>query len=72
MALKPGSMTPSFNLPAANRQGRLGPRDYKQRRNLVLIFFHADHCQACRELLRGLPREPRPGGRGIGHLSSRG
>jgi peroxiredoxin len=52
--LKPGSMIPSFNLPVANRQGCLGPWDYKQRRNLVLVFFHADHCQACRGLLREL------------------
>jgi len=36
--LKPGSLIPSFTLPAANRQGRLGPWDYKQRRNLVLVF----------------------------------
>ena len=49
--LKPGSMIPSFNLPVANRQGCLGPWDYKQRRNLVLVFFHADHCQDCRKLL---------------------
>jgi peroxiredoxin len=52
--LKPGRVIPSFNLPAANWQGCLGPWDYKQRRNLVLVFFHGDQCQACRELLRDL------------------
>ena len=52
--LKPGRMIPSFNLPAANRQSCLGPWDYKQHQNLVLVFIHDDQCQACRELLRDL------------------
>jgi peroxiredoxin len=49
--LKPGRLIPSFNLQAANRQGRVGPWDYKQHQNLVLVFIHDDQCRACRELL---------------------
>lgn len=50
--LKPGRVIPSFDLPAANRQGRVRSWDYKQHQNLVLVFIHDDQCQACRELLR--------------------
>ncbi len=47
-----GQIVPSFRLAAANRQGQLGPWDYKQRRNLVLIFFRSAECRKCRRLLR--------------------
>ena len=47
-----GQLAPQFRLSAANRDGRLGPSDYKQRRNLVLIFFRSVDCLKCRQLLR--------------------
>jgi peroxiredoxin len=43
---------PSLPLLGANRQGQVGPSDYKQHRNLVLIFFRSVECRKCRQLLR--------------------
>jgi peroxiredoxin len=50
--LSTGQLIPNFRLPAANRPGQLGPWDYKQHRNLVLIFFRSAECRECKELLR--------------------
>ena len=37
--LNTGQLIPNFRLSAVNRDGQVGPWDYKQHRNLVLIFF---------------------------------
>ncbi|HXG68084.1 MAG TPA: redoxin domain-containing protein [Blastocatellia bacterium] len=50
--LQTGKIIPPFKLSAANRAGKVGPWDYKQRKNLVLFYFHGAACAACRELLR--------------------
>lgn len=50
--LSAGQLVPLFRLSAANRHGQLGPWDYKQHRNLVLIFFRSVECRKCRQLLR--------------------
>ena len=47
-----GQLLPNFSLAGANRHGQLGPSDYKQHRNLVLIFFHSAECEKCKHLLR--------------------
>jgi len=50
--LSTGQFVPNFRLSAANRDGQVGPWDYKQHRNLVLIFFRLAECQKCKQLLR--------------------
>lgn len=50
--LRTGRLVPNFRLSAANRDGQVGPWDYKQHRNLVLIFFRSAECQKCKQLLR--------------------
>ena len=50
--LRTGQLLPNFRLPAANRDGQVGPWDYKQHRNLVIIFFRSAECQECKQLLR--------------------
>jgi peroxiredoxin len=50
--LSAGELLPLFRLGTVNRAEQLGPGDYKQRRNLALIFFGSTECQACRKLLR--------------------
>lgn len=50
--LRTGRLLPNFRLSAANREGQVGPWDYKQHRNLVLIFFRSAECQKCKQLLR--------------------
>jgi peroxiredoxin len=50
--LSTGQLIPNFSLSAANRHGQVGPWDYKQHRNLVLIFFRSAECQKCKQLLR--------------------
>jgi peroxiredoxin len=52
--LSAGQLLPSFRLSAANRPAQLGPWDYKQHRNLVLIFFRSVECQSCAQLLRDI------------------
>ena len=52
--LSTGQLIPNFRLSAVNRDGRVGPWDYKQHRNLVLIFFRSAQCQRCQELLRAI------------------
>ena len=47
-----GQLIPNFRLSAANRPGQVGPWDYKQHRNLVLIFFRTLECLKCKQLLR--------------------
>jgi peroxiredoxin len=49
--LKPGQIIPAFSLTAANRRERIGPWNYKQRRNLAIFFLHSAECQKCGELL---------------------
>jgi peroxiredoxin len=50
--LNTGQLIPNFRLPAVNRDGQVGPWDYKQHRNLVLIFFRSAECEKCEQLLR--------------------
>ena len=50
--LSAGQLIPLFRLSAANRHGQFGPSDYKQHRNLVLIFFRTVECRKCRQLLQ--------------------
>ena len=50
--LRTGHLVPNFRISAANRNGQVGPWDYKQHRNLVLIFFRSAECQKCKQLLR--------------------
>jgi hypothetical protein len=48
-----GRMIGPFTLPdAAGRQVRF--RDYRRRRNLVIVFHHGVRCAACRHLLQAL------------------
>ena len=49
--LSAGQLVPPFRLSAANRDRQFGPSDYKQHRNLVLIFFRSVECRKCRQLL---------------------
>lgn len=50
--LSTGDLIPNFRLSAVNRKGTIGPWDYKQHRNLVLIFFRTVECLKCKQLLR--------------------
>ena len=50
--LRPGQLIPNFRLWAANQTRQVGPWDYKQHRNLVLIFFRSLECLKCKQLLR--------------------
>lgn len=50
--LSTGQLIPNFRLSAANRDGQVGPWDYKQHRNLVLMFFRSAECRKCEQLLR--------------------
>lgn len=52
--LRIGRLIPAFRLPAANRPTLLGPWEYKQRKNLVLFFFHGGRCPSCHQRLTGL------------------
>jgi peroxiredoxin len=52
--LSSGQLIPNFRLSAVNRNGQVGPWDYKQHRNLVLIFFRSAQCRRCQELLRAI------------------
>ena len=49
--LNTGQLIPNFRLSAVNRDGQVGPWDYKQHRNLVIIFFRSAECQKCKQLL---------------------
>ena len=50
--LSTGQLIPNFRLSAVNRNGEVGPWDYKQHLNLVLIFFRTVECLKCKQLLR--------------------
>ena len=50
--LRTGQLIPNFRLSAVNRKGQIGPWDYKQHRNLVLIFFRSAECRKCKQALR--------------------
>jgi len=50
--LSTGQLIPDFRLSAANRDGEFGPWDYKQHRNLVLMFFRSVESANCKQLLR--------------------
>ena len=50
--LTTGQLIPNFRLSAVNRDGQVGPWDYKQHRNLVLIFFRSAECRKCQQLFR--------------------
>ena len=51
--MKEGDLIPSFSLPGVNVAGQISPWDYKQHKNLVLIFFDVV-CERCRSLLQEL------------------
>jgi peroxiredoxin len=55
--LDTGQLIPGFSLPAVNRDSQVGPWDYKQHRNLVLIFFRSADCQKCKQLLREIAEQ---------------
>jgi peroxiredoxin len=50
--LSPVQLIPNFRLWAANETRQVGPWDYKQHRNLVLIFFRSLECLKCKQLLQ--------------------
>ena len=52
--IKNGNLIPLFSLPAVNASGNISPWDYKQQKNLVLIFFRDPECDACLGFLREL------------------
>jgi len=52
--VKVGGLIPSFSLPAVNVAGKVSLWDYKQHKNLVLIFFREPACQPCMRLLQEL------------------
>jgi peroxiredoxin len=54
--LNTGQLIPNFRLSAVNRDGQVGPWDYKQHRNLVLIFFRSAECRKCKQLLREIAK----------------
>jgi len=43
-------LLPDFKLPAT-RRASLGPWDFKQRQNLVVLFHHGLGCEGCRAML---------------------
>jgi peroxiredoxin len=45
-------LIPDFRLSAVNRDGQVSPWDYKQHRNLVVIFFRSAECLKCKQFLR--------------------
>ncbi len=49
-APRPGEMLPSFDLPSS-KGGTTGPRQFKSKRNLLLVFVHDGGCNLCRDLL---------------------
>ena len=51
-AVGPGRLLPAFTLPILNRQGAISSWDYKQRRNLVLLF--ATPLSECSGLIESL------------------
>jgi peroxiredoxin len=55
--LSTGDLIPNFRLSAVNRNGQVGPWDYKQHRNLVLIFFRTVECLKCKQLLREISEQ---------------
>lgn len=50
--LSTADLIPDFRLSAVNRDGQVGPGDYKQHRNLVLVFLRTVECLECKQLLR--------------------
>jgi peroxiredoxin len=50
-ALRRGDLIPGFALESVNRPGRIGPWDYKQRSNLVVLVLHGASCERCRRRL---------------------
>lgn len=44
-------VVPNFGLPSLDGR-RVSPRDYKQQRNLVLVYLDMDRCGGCGDLLR--------------------
>lgn len=47
-------LIPLFQLQAINRDAIISPWDYKQRANLVIVFFHNAACVSCRTRLLNL------------------
>ncbi len=52
--IKTGNLMPLFRLPVVGQPQQLGLWDYKQKKNLVLFFFHGPRCAACQQMLRDL------------------
>ena len=52
-----GDLIPGFELASGNRPGRIGPWDYKQRSNLVVLIFHGAACEPCRNLLGEITKD---------------
>ena len=46
-------LIPDFRLPSTQERD-LGPREFKHRRNLILIFLHNAECVPCQTLLKRL------------------
>ena len=42
--LRPGDRAPDFELPAADRDGRVSLADYRQKRPVVLALFRGLYC----------------------------
>ena len=46
--LRPGDRAPDFELPAADRDGRVSLADYRQKRPVLLALFRGLYCPFCR------------------------
>jgi peroxiredoxin len=55
--LRVHGLIPSFQLQALNRDAEITPWTYKQRYNLVILFFHDATCEACCNLLLRLAQQ---------------
>jgi peroxiredoxin len=49
--LSAGQIVPSFTLPSTTG-GEVGVRDFRQRRNLVILYMNLGGCDGCLDLLR--------------------
>jgi len=53
--LKPNEVIPYLNLPS-NKNGNINLWDLKQRKNLIIIFYHGSQCVHCEKKLKELNR----------------
>jgi peroxiredoxin len=54
--LKLQEVVPDFDLPST-KNGKVGLWSYKQKLNMVLLFFHGRDCKGCIDLLQELARD---------------